>query len=332
MYLQSVMNSAKTFGPVKAASAAIAFYQKINLYAHEPTQSPAVCIVRSAATRKFGLNAKNQKEPFEWDDVVGFAVAYGLRQLGYCHLVVAAMSVLMFGAMCRYDDASGLQWRNVRFLADRSAYELSFDKRKNAQFRQGNKVMVASAPLATICPVRMMLALKEHTGGSEDSFVFRGFIGRLVSKTPGRTAPGPEKIKYDQFLHYMCLWFSGVMGLSVAAFRKHFATQSGRSGGASAASNAGVPAELWAQQGDWKSWDAQKRYMKTNPTRLLSVSRAAMGLLRYPAPEEGIGGSGSIPPGAVEGIGGSGSVPPGAVEEILLPDVVGVPEGAFVWT
>ena len=72
--------------------------------------------------------------------------------------------------------------------------------------------------------------------------------------------------------------------------------------------------------------------MKTNPTRLLSVSRAAMGLLRYPAPEEGIGGSGSIPPGAVEGIGGSGSVPPGAVEEILLPDVVGVPEGAFVWT
>ncbi len=64
MYLQSVINNAKTFGPVKAASAAIAFYQKINLFAHEPTQFPLVCIVWSAAMRKFGLNTKNRKEPF----------------------------------------------------------------------------------------------------------------------------------------------------------------------------------------------------------------------------------------------------------------------------
>jgi len=121
MYLHSVMNNAKTSGLVKAASAAIAFYQKINLFAHEP--SPAVCIVRSAAMRKFGLNAKNRKEPFEWDDVVCFAVAYGVRQQGYRHLVVATMAVLIFGGICHYDDVSGLQWRNARFQEDRIAYE-----------------------------------------------------------------------------------------------------------------------------------------------------------------------------------------------------------------
>jgi hypothetical protein len=32
-----VINSANTFAPVKAASAAIAFYRKINLFNHEPT-------------------------------------------------------------------------------------------------------------------------------------------------------------------------------------------------------------------------------------------------------------------------------------------------------
>ncbi len=95
-----------------------------------------------------------------------------------------------------------------------------------------------------------MLDLKEHTGGSEDMFVFRGFIGRLVSKSPGKTAPGSERIKCDQFLHYMCLWFSGVMGLSMETFRKQFATHFGWSGGASVAANAGVPAELWGQHGD----------------------------------------------------------------------------------
>ena len=42
LYLQSVVNRANTFATVKAASAAIAFYQDIILFNHEPTQSPAV--------------------------------------------------------------------------------------------------------------------------------------------------------------------------------------------------------------------------------------------------------------------------------------------------
>jgi hypothetical protein len=54
------------FAPVKAASAVIAFYHKILLFDHEPTQSPAVCIMRSAAMRRFGLNTTNRKEPFDW--------------------------------------------------------------------------------------------------------------------------------------------------------------------------------------------------------------------------------------------------------------------------
>ena len=79
-------NTANTFAPAKSTSAEIAFYQKINLFNHEPTQSPAVCVVRGAAMRKFSLNTKNQKEPFESDKVVDFAEAYGVRHQGYCHL------------------------------------------------------------------------------------------------------------------------------------------------------------------------------------------------------------------------------------------------------
>jgi hypothetical protein len=98
---------AKSFTPTKAASAAIAFYQKINHFDYKPTQSPAVCVARSAAMRKFGLiNTKNRKDPFEWDQVVDFAVAYGVRHQRYCHLLVATMAVVMFGVMCRYDEVS----------------------------------------------------------------------------------------------------------------------------------------------------------------------------------------------------------------------------------
>ena len=94
LYMQSVMYGAKTFAAVKAASAEIAFFQKTNLFDHEPTQSPAACHVRSAAMRKFGLNSKNMKETFEWDQVVDFAEAYGVRHHGYCHPVVATMAVI----------------------------------------------------------------------------------------------------------------------------------------------------------------------------------------------------------------------------------------------
>jgi len=223
----------------------------------------------------------------------------------------------MFRGMCRYAGASCLRWRNIRLMEYGSGFELTFDKRKNAPYRQGNKVTMASAPLAGVCPARMLLDLREHTGGSGDMFVFRGFVDRLVSKPPGKTAPGPSRKKYVQFLIYLSLWFSLVMGLFMELFQKQFATQSVRSGGASAAANAGVPAELWEQHGDWKTVEAQKRYMKTKPSRLLSETWAAMGLLRYPAPDERI----------KESVGN----PPGAGEEGLLPDVVGVPNGAFVW-
>ncbi len=64
--------------------------------------------------------------------------------------MVASMAVIMFRAMCRYDDASGLRWRNIRFVEDGSGFEITFKKRKNAQYRQGNKVLVASCPNASV--------------------------------------------------------------------------------------------------------------------------------------------------------------------------------------
>ncbi len=73
---------------------------------------------------------------------------------------------------------------------------------------------------------------------------------RLVAKNPGRIAPGPYTISYDQMLRFTSLWFSGVIGIPLALLKKQRATQSGRSGSASAAANAGVPTELRGQHGD----------------------------------------------------------------------------------
>ncbi len=85
-------------------------------------------------------------------------------------------------------------------MADWRGYEITFEKRKNEQYRQGSKVLVASSPLSTVCPVRLMREVQIYTGGSEDLSIFRGFNGRLVARSPRMNAPGPKKITYDQYL------------------------------------------------------------------------------------------------------------------------------------
>jgi hypothetical protein len=65
--------------------------------------------------------------------------------------------------MCRYDDASGLLLKDLRFVEDGSVFVMTFEKRKNAQYGQGNKVLVSSCPLAIVCPVRLLNQLRTYT-------------------------------------------------------------------------------------------------------------------------------------------------------------------------
>jgi len=216
-------------------------------------------------------------EPFQWAQVVAFALEYGVRNRGYCHLVVASMAVGMFGGMCRYDDAIRLRWRNVQFEADGNNFHLSFEKKKDTQYGQGNRVIVVAAPSGSMCPLKLLEIMRTHTGESEDAYVFRGFNGRLVKKSPDKTSPRNECITCAQFSTFISLWLRGAMGISPTKFHSLYGSQSGRNGGASAASNAGIPLALWGQHGDLKSAATQRYYMKKDVPSILSVSLAAMG-------------------------------------------------------
>jgi len=114
---------------------------------------------------------------------VEFAVAHGVRHQGYSHLVVATMAVVMFRGMCRYNDESGLLWSNIRFESDRSGFETTFDKRKNAQFCQVNKALVASSPLMAVCHMRLLRELQISTGGAVFCTCFVGLTVDWSSRT-----------------------------------------------------------------------------------------------------------------------------------------------------
>ncbi len=98
------MDAANSYSTNKSALASIAFFHKINLFTNHPTGAPKVCMVRTAAARKFGLSPKRVKEHFLWTQLVDFALLYEMHKQGYCHLVVATRAILSFGAMGRYID------------------------------------------------------------------------------------------------------------------------------------------------------------------------------------------------------------------------------------
>ncbi len=141
--------------------------------------------MRTVAARKFGLSPKRVKEPFMWTDLVDFALLYGINSQGYCHLVVATMAILSFGAMCRYNDVSRLKWGNIKFESNLSSFEITFENRKNSQFHQGNRILVA-ATKDDIFSLKLLLKLKDMdpNGGYDSSPIFCGFNGRLVAKNP----------------------------------------------------------------------------------------------------------------------------------------------------
>jgi len=123
------------------------------------------------------------------------------------------MAILSCCAKCRSIDVSRLKWKNINFEADSSSFEISFEIRKNAQFRQGNKVIV-SATNEVVCPLRLFRALQRGSNLGGDEYIFRGFNGQLVAKSPGKTTPMVMAIKYAQYMRYLSLWFRGILGLT----------------------------------------------------------------------------------------------------------------------
>jgi hypothetical protein len=96
---------------------------------------------------------------------------------------------------------SRLRWRNLRFGDDVNLNVVLFDhgcRNKNSKFGQGAKITV-SAISQGACPVCLLRELQKLVESDPKSFVFRGFNGRLVTKSPGKTQPHVERINYDRF-------------------------------------------------------------------------------------------------------------------------------------
>jgi integrase len=274
LFLQHRMNEAKTYGPVKSSNAAIAMMHKANLHTAEPTRGQLPSLVRRAARRKFGTAATRDKEPFQWRDVVQLAV-HCAPGLPTCWACIALAALLSFAGFCRHSDAALLLWRDIIFAP--SHVELTFTLRKNNQYKLKQRVRIASLPAAEVCVVALLRAWRLRTMTGPACPVFRGFDGAAAARNPAAVQLYDDSLSYDQYARYLRRLLAPIVGISEEAFQRRFGTQSCRSGGASAAANAGIPFEVWGQHGAWRSRDSQLVYMSLDLETCLSTTRAILG-------------------------------------------------------
>lgn len=148
------------------------------------------------------------------------ASLYNIRSVVIC--------LLAFAAFLRFDEFAKLLQSDVKIEND--MLKLFIQSSKTDQYRDGAWI-VASSRKAT-CPVAMMNCYLDRAGLSCDSPLFC-----RLSKTKCGYKPRSK-------------------GLSYSRLRVAIGTHSLRSGGATAAANAGVPDRLVKRHGRWASESA----------------------------------------------------------------------------
>lgn len=274
LFLQQRLEDSRTYAPVKAASAAIAMMHKVNAFDHRPTATLLPSLVRRAARRKFGIAATRDKEPLLWRDVMQLAVHCApTRPL--CWACIALAALVCFAGFCRYNDAALLRWDHAVFSD--THLELTFTQRKNNQYKLKQRVRIARTPSAPVCVPSLLLAWRSRTMSSPSGPIFRGFDGRAANRDPAATPLLPNVLPYEQYARYLRRLLVPILGLPEDEIQRRFGTHSCRSGGASAAANAGIPFEVWGQHGAWRSRSAQLVYMGLDLDRCLSTTRTILG-------------------------------------------------------
>ena len=149
--------------------------------------------------------------------------------------------------------------------------EIFVESSKTDQLREGAWVVIARTQ-NKLCPVAMLERYCELASvtGEQEKFLFRGLVttknGSRLRSTGGLSYTRAREVVLD-------------MLTAIGLDKKQFGLHSLRSGGASAAANAGVPDRFFKRHGRWRSENAKDGYVKDSLEERLKVSRN-LGLVR----------------------------------------------------
>ena len=260
LYLQHLGEAVQSKAAVEEAVNAIGWVHQ--LAGHPPiVASPFVRATLAGLQRKLA-KPKVPKEPITTDILVALVDSLGPTPT-LADIRLAASCLLAFAAFLRYDELAKLRCCDVRFTAQSMSVHITSSK--TDQYREGASVLVARTG-SSICPVAMLERYFSLAGLSHSSKL-RLFRGIVHTKKGGRLRASGS-LSYTRMRELLLAKLSS-LGFNAKSFGVH----SLRSGGATAAANAGVPDRLFKRHGRWRSESAKDGYVKDSVSSLLSVSR-----------------------------------------------------------
>ena len=261
LYLQYVAESTKSRSAVEEAVNSVS-------WAHQLAGQPTISTSAFVRVTLAGLQRKLAKPKVKKEPVTAEMLSTLVDSLSdsptLTDVRLTAGALLSFAAFLRYDELAGLRCCDVQFTEEHMSVHIKSSK--TDQYRQGDSVIVARTRKST-CPVAMMerYMLMAEISTSSSSKLFRGIV---------RTKNG-ERLRRNGSLSYTRMREVFLAKLTALGFdAKQFGLHSLRSGGATAAANAGIPDRLFKRHGRWRSETAKDGYVKDSMAALMSVSES----------------------------------------------------------
>ena len=261
LYLQHIGDTTHSESAVTDAVNAINWVHQIS--GLPPISGSSFVRATLAGLKRQLAKPRVRKEPVTIDMLRSLVASLG-DSPSLADVRLASCALLSFAAFLRFDELSKLRCSDVSFTSE--GLTIFIQSSKTDQFRQGDSVLVSRTDTPT-CPVSMLnryVALASLDMRS-DLYLFRGIV---------HTKKG-ESLRASGSLSYTRMRELFLAKLNELGFdSKQFGLHSLRSGGASAAANAGVPDRLFKRHGRWKSETAKDGYVKDSVKSRLSVSKS----------------------------------------------------------
>lgn len=261
LYLSFLIHSARTSSPVEEAVNALSWAHQLAVV-EDPTEHSLVRQVLAAAKRILA-HKTIKKEPITAEILQKLHDKFISVDADLATIRTMAICLLGYAGFFRFSELAALRESDVKFYNEH--LEVFVESSKTDQFRDGAWVPIARTHSDT-CPVAMLeryMKLSEIKG-DPDKLLFRG----LSSTKHGYRLRDSGGLSYTR-ARELVLEKLKAIGLDARQFGMH----SLRSGGASAAANAGVPDRLFKRHGRWLSETAKDGYIKDKLDDRLSVSK-----------------------------------------------------------
>jgi site-specific recombinase XerD len=263
LYLESLIESGSSYSVLESAFYGIR-WAHVTCGLDNPCESRLVSNILESAKRALSKPVC-KKEPVTPEMISKICECFAQPTSSLLDLRSAALCLTAYSEFLRYNELAGLRCCDVRFVGE-SHVELTIVQSKTDVYREGSKVLLAKNNVGP-CPFSLLTRFVQETRidlSSELPF-FRNL----------RYVRGGSYVVCDQGLSYSRARtvVKGVL-IKLGYSPQSYGLHSLRSGGATAAANAGVPDRMFKRHGRWKSEKAKDGYIKDNISSLLSVSKS----------------------------------------------------------